>query len=203
MISTYRKNGWGVLLKDILEISRLRLFGKRSVLEQGRVFDMDVEKVTKETIANGGVLALMYFDVHAATKEMVQELGTGFINTLIARQGVVYALGEINEPVGGEKNMNWTTSVTVKILTVDFTTLAAICMTNSPFSTEILRPDEIRLPLSEVHNLLGNMSATTAEYKRYILTKVANPEELAQMKENLKRRADMGKEILNKKDNKG
>jgi hypothetical protein len=200
MISTYRKNVWGVLIKDILEISRLRLFGKRSGPERSRVFDMDVEKVTKEAIANGGVLAMLYFDVHAATKELVQELGTGFVNSLIGKEGVVYALGEIEEPVGGKKEKNWSSSVSVKILTSNFTTLAAICLTNSPFSVEILRPDEIKLQLSEAHSLLGTMSATTAEYKRYILTKVADPEDIIQMQQNLKKRADMGREILSKKD---
>jgi hypothetical protein len=160
---------------------------------------MDVEKVTKETIANGGVLAILYFDVHAATKELVQELGTGFVSTLIEKPGVVYALGEIDEPVGGEKDKNWSSSVSVKILTDNFTSLAAICMSNSPFSVEILRPDEIKLPLSQAHDLLGTISAATAEYKRYILTKVAKPEELAQMQENMKKRADMGRRILEKK----
>jgi hypothetical protein len=161
---------------------------------------MDVDKVTKEAIANGGVLAMLYFDVHAATKELVQELGTGFVNTLIEKEGVVYALGEIDEPVGGEKDKNWSSSVSVKILTVKFSVLASICLANSPFSVEILKPDEIRLPLNEVHELLGTMSAATAEYKRYILTKIAKPDELAQMQENMKKRADMGKRILSKKD---
>ncbi len=160
---------------------------------------MDVEKVTKDAIANGGVLAMLYFDVHAATKELVQELGTGFVNSLIEKPGVIFALGEIDEPVGGEKDKNWSSSVSVKILTKDFPTLAGICMSNSPFSVEILRPDEIRLPLNQAHELLGTVAAATAEYKRYILTKVAKPEELAQMQESLKRRAEMGKKILDKK----
>jgi hypothetical protein len=160
---------------------------------------MDVEKVTKDTIANGGVLAMLYFDVHAATKELVQELGTGFVGSLIEKPGVVYAMGEIDEPIGGEKDKNWSSSVAVKILTVNFPALTAICMAHSPFSVEILRPDEIRLPLNQAHDLLGTVSAASAEYKRFILSKVAKPDELAQMQENLKRRADMGKKILEKK----
>jgi len=158
----------------------------------------DIEKTTKDVIASGGVLAMLYFDIHATTKEVVQELGTGFVNTLIQKPGVVYALGEIDEPVGGEKGKNWSSSVSVKMLTVDFASLVAICMAHSPFNIEILRPDEIKLPLSEAHDLLGTVSATAAEYKKYILTKVAKPEELAQMQENLKRRAEMGKKILGK-----
>ena len=158
----------------------------------------EVEKVTKDTVANGGVLAMLYFDIHAKTKEVVQELGTGFINSVIQKPGVVFALGEIDEPIGGEEGKTWSASIQLKVLTRDFSSLAAICMANSPYSVEILRPDEIRLTLDQAHNLLGTMSATTAEYKRYILTKLSKPDELARLQENLRVRAEMGKKILNK-----
>lgn len=156
----------------------------------------DIEKLTKDSIASGGVLAMLYFDVHATTKELVQELGTGFVNSLIKKQGVIFALGEIDEPKDGGEGKNWSSTIEVKMLARDFATLASICMSNSPYSVEILRPDEIRLPLSQAHSLLGVISATTAEYKKYILTKLSKPEELLQLQENLRRRAEMGKKIL-------
>lgn len=156
----------------------------------------DVEKTVRETVKDGGVLAMLYFDIHAKTKELVQELGTGFVNSLIKKQGVVFALGEIDEPVGGERGKNWSSSISVKILTKDFKTLAAICMAHSPFTVEILRPNEIKLPLNQAHDVLGIMAATTAEYKRYILMKMAKPDELVRIEDNLKKRAEMGKKIL-------
>lgn len=159
----------------------------------------DVEKTIKDTVKNGGVLAMLYFDIHAKTKELVQELGTGFINSLIQKPGVVFALGEIDEPIGGGEGKNFSSSISVKILTKDFKTLAAICMAHSPFTVEILKPDQIKLPLNEAHDLLGVMAATTAEYKRYILTKIAKPDERARIQDNLKKRADMGKKILGEK----
>ncbi|MDD5171520.1 MAG: hypothetical protein PHF60_00610 [Candidatus ainarchaeum sp.] len=158
----------------------------------------DVEKLTKDTIANGGVLAMLYFDIHAKTKELVQELGTGFINSVIQRPGVVFAVGEIDEPIGGEEGKNWSSSIALKVLTKDFANLAAICMAHSPYTVEILRPDEIKMPLAEAHTLLGTMSAITAEYKRYILTKLSKPDELARLQDNLKTRAEMGKKIMKK-----
>jgi hypothetical protein len=159
----------------------------------------DVEKLTKDTIARGGVLAMLYFDIHAKSKELVQELGTGFVNSLIQKPGVVFALGEIDEPLGGEEGKNWSSSIEVKILTKDFATLAAICMAHSPYTVEILRPDEIKLQLSEAHDLLGTMSAISAEYKKYILTKLSKPEEILALQENLRRRVEMGKKMLEKK----
>lgn len=158
----------------------------------------DAEKLTRDTITHGGVLAMLYFDIHAKTKELVQELGTGFINELVHKSGVVFALGEIDEPIGGSEKTNWSSSIAVKILTKDFAVLTSICMANSPYSVEILRPNEIKLTLAEAHSLLGTVSATTAEYKRYILTKISKPDELASLQENLKRRADMGKKIIEK-----
>lgn len=158
----------------------------------------EVEKVTKDTVANGGVLALLYFDIHAKTKELVQELGSGFINSVIQKQGVVFALGEIDEPIGGGEGKNWSSSIELKVLTKDFATLASICMANSPYTVEILRPDSIKLSLDQAHSLLGVMSATTAEYKKFILTKLSKPDELARLQENLKVRAEMGRKILNK-----
>ncbi len=160
----------------------------------------ETEKLTRDTIAGGGVLAMLYFDIHASTKELVQELGTGFANSLISKPGVVFAYSEIDEPVGGGEGKNWSSSISVKLLTKDFSSLAAICMAHSPFSVEILRPDEIKLSLSDAHALLGTLSATTAEYKKYILTQLSKPHEIAALQENLKRRAEMGRKLLKKGD---
>ncbi len=160
---------------------------------------MDVKKVTEKTIKEGGVQTMLYFDLHAASKEAAQQLGAGFVNHLIKTPGVVYAMGEIDEPIGGEEGKNYSTSIAVKVLTKDFLTLANICMTHSPFNVEILKPDEIRLQLNEVHELLGTMAATTAEYKKYIITKVAKPEEIEEFQKQLKIRAELGKKILEKK----
>ncbi len=160
---------------------------------------MDVKKVTEKTIKEGGVQAMLYFDLHAASKEAAQQLGTGFVNHLIKTPGVIYALAEIDEPIGGEEGKNYSTSIAVKILTKDFLTLASLCLTHSPFNVEILKPDGIRLPLNEVHELLGIMAAATAEYKKYIISKIAKPEELEEMQRQLKIRAELGKKILEKK----
>ncbi|MFH1394447.1 MAG: hypothetical protein ABII71_03750 [Candidatus Micrarchaeota archaeon] len=161
---------------------------------------VDAEKLTKDTINNGGVLALLYFDIHAKDKEAVQTLGAGFVKHLLENPGVAFALGEIDEPVEAEEGQNCSSSIEVKLLTKDFLTLANICMENSPFTVEILRPDTIELPLDKAHHLLGNIAATTAEYKRMILTKVASPAEMAEFQKQMKARAEMGKRILQKKE---
>jgi len=159
----------------------------------------EAEKLTKDTVSNGGVLALLYFDIHAANKEAVQELGTGFINSVIQRPDVVFAYGEIEEPFDAGEKKNWTSSIELKVLTKSFFGLANICMDHCPYNVEILQPNEIKLPLAQAHELLWTMSTITAEYKRYILMKLAKPEELASIQETMRYRAEKGREIMGKK----
>ena len=158
----------------------------------------EVEKVTRETVQKGGVLARLYFDIHARTKDATQQISAAFINELIHKEGVVYALGEIDEPIEGGENKNWSTTVEVKLLGRNFATLAGICLGHSPYSVEILRPNEIKLQIGEAHELLSAMSVITADYKKHILLKLAKPEEIAEIQENLRKRAEMGKNLLEK-----
>ena len=68
-------------------------------------------------------------------------------------------------------------------------------MAHSPFAVEILSPDEVKLDVTEVSELLITVGNTTAEYKKYILTKVASNEEKAQFLQDMKVREEMGKKI--------
>lgn len=161
---------------------------------------MDVKKITEKTVREGGVLATLYFDIHAATKDAVQKLGAGFLEHLIKTPGVVYAVGEINEPLVNEEGKNVSSSIEVKLLTRNFLTLANICLEYSPFTVEIHQPSEVHIPLNQAIELLGQLSATTAEYKRNFIMRLAKPEELAELQRQLELRAEMGKRLLEKKE---
>jgi hypothetical protein len=157
----------------------------------------EVEKVTKETVRNGGVLAMLYFDIHTKTRELAQEIGAGFVKQLLQQQGVVYAVGEIEEPL--ESEGMFSTMVQVKLLARKFSHLASLCMTFSPFTVEILQPDEIRLQLNEAHELLGTIGTATAEYKKFIVERMRTPADVENYKKMLQMRAEMGKRILGRK----
>lgn len=162
----------------------------------------DVKKLTEKTVKEGGVLATLYFDVHAVTKEDVQKLSAGFLQHLIQIPGVVYAVGEIEEPILSEDGKNFSSYIEVKILTRNFLTLANICLTYSPFTIEIHQPEEIKMPLHQANELLGQLSVTTADYKKAFLTRLANPEELTEFQRQLALRAEMGKKLIEKKEKK-
>ena len=57
--------------------------------------------------------------------------------------------------------------------------------------------EAIREALKSRDMLIGTVTRSIEDIK-YILTKLATPEEIGRLQENLKRRAEMGKDILKK-----
>lgn len=162
----------------------------------------DVKKLTEKTLKDGGVLATLYFDIHAQTKEDVQKLGTGFVQHLIQLPNVVYAVGEIEEPLPSEDGKNFSSYIEVKLLAKNFFTLANICLVYSPFSVDVQKPEEIKLSLHSANELLMHLSLASAEYKKTFLTRLATQEELAEFQRQMAARAEMGKKLLEKKEEK-
>jgi hypothetical protein len=155
------------------------------------------KKLIDKTIKDGGVYAALYFDVYTRTKEKAQEMGAGFIQQLLKEPGVIYAIGEIDEPIQAEDLFS--TTVNVKILTVSLPHLTNVVAIHSPFSAEVLKPDEITLPLNQVHELLTNVAQVTSDYKKYILEKLTSKEDLEKYKKILEKKAEAGKKILEEK----
>ncbi len=155
-----------------------------------------IEKLTQDTIKKGGVLAKLFFAIDGNSKETIQNLSAGFIQTLLKEPGVISVLGEIDEPVAtGDV---FSSSIEAKVLVSDFQSLARICATYSPISLEIQKPDSIHLKLNEVHDLLLFISTTTFDYKRHILTKISSKDELEVYKKTLENRLKLGEKILSR-----
>ncbi|MCK4319040.1 hypothetical protein KAW38_00530 [Candidatus Micrarchaeota archaeon] len=158
---------------------------------------VDIKKLTEKTINDGGILALLYFDVHGNNKDAMVQMATAFIGKIVKEKGVVYALGEIDEPMENDGMLS--TSIELKVLTVDFLTLTKLCADYSPFSLEILKPNDIHLPIDMIHELLLSISTTTLNYKKYILDKVASEEEKQNYALQIKNKVELGKKLLEKK----
>jgi len=157
----------------------------------------EVDKVNKKTIKQGGVLALLYFDIHGSNKDSIKQLAVGFVQRLIKETGVVYARGEIDKPIF--ENDVYSTSVEVTVLTKSFENLVRLCANYSPFSVEVLEPNSIKLPISQMHDVLMGISAATYDYKKYIIEKTSNSKDLRRYKLNLENKMKVGKKLLNKK----
>ncbi|MCX6769044.1 MAG: hypothetical protein NTY83_04375, partial [Candidatus Micrarchaeota archaeon] len=70
----------------------------------------------------------------------------------------------------------------------------------SPFSIEILQPGEFVISVSEMHEILMFLGATTHDYKKYILEKVASPEEKERYKKSLEQRLKIGEKLMGRKE---
>jgi hypothetical protein len=156
------------------------------------------KKLIDKTIAEGGVYAVLYFDIHTKSKEKAQEIGAGFVETLLKEPGAVYAIGEIDEPIQNEDLFS--TTVEVRFLAKSFPHLTNVVAIHSPFSIEILAPDEVNLSLDQAHVVLTNISTTTSDYKKYILEKVTSPDEMEKYQKILEQKAELGKRLLEKKE---
>lgn len=160
--------------------------------------ERDIEKLIEKTVKDGGVLALLYFDLHGNQKEALQNLGVGFVQKLLQEPGVLYAQGEIDEPM--ESGGLFSTSIEVKVLTANIPTLARLCGSYSPFSIEILKPGEFVLSVADLHEILMFFGATTHDYRKYITERVATPEERERYKRTIEQRIKMGEKLIGKKE---
>lgn len=154
---------------------------------------VDAEKVTTQAIEKGGILCVLYFDLHGADSSKLTNLGAAFINQLLKEPGVIYAIGEVAVPQ--DYNGVMSTSVHVKVLCKSFVSLADLCSKYSPFSIDILRPENIKFGLDQAHSLLMNIATTTFEYKKYIIEKVSSPQELEKYKISVQNKILMGKKL--------
>ncbi|MDD2655879.1 MAG: hypothetical protein PHQ80_04400 [Candidatus ainarchaeum sp.] len=158
--------------------------------------EKDIGKLIDSTVKDGGVLALLYFDLHGKEKGALQKLGVSFVQKVLREPGMKYARGEIDEPV--ERDGMFSTSMEMKVLTQDLISLARICATYSPFSIEILKPGEFLLDISQLHELLMFLGATTHDYKKYIMEKVATAEDRENYRRTLEQRVKLGEKLMKK-----
>ena len=159
--------------------------------------EKSVDQITDEAIHEGGFLTIIYFDLHASTKDAVQNIMVGFISKLVKEPGVIYAVGEIDKPV--EKDGLFSTWAQVKLLARDFTTLVKVATQYSPIGIEILRPGEVRLSLGEAQGALLDISQTSLNFNRIIMERMLSKEEKEEYQKKMQQRAELGRMLLEKK----
>jgi hypothetical protein len=157
----------------------------------------EVDNVTRKAVEEGGLLALLYFDIHGSDKDTLIQLATGFVQKILKEKGVVFAKAEIDEPL--ESEGLFSTSLELKVLSKDVESMARLCANFCPFSLEILEPQEFRMPIAHMQDLLMFVASNSHDYKKYILEKVSPPEQQEAYKRNLRNRAEIGKRILERK----
>jgi hypothetical protein len=160
----------------------------------------DVERVTDEKIAKGGVLVKIYFDMQHKEKDKLQPLLADLINErLMKEQGVVYCFGSIEEPL--EREGIFITSAIVTVLFDKFQPLVGIAFKYSPAGVEILKPtNSMTFKTFDLQAMLMDLSQISLDYSKYILEKVLKPEDVEALKGQLNNRFETGKKLLDKKE---
>jgi hypothetical protein len=162
----------------------------------------DVDRVTDEKIAKGGVLVKLYFDMQDKDKEKLQPLLVDLINErLMKERGVVYCFGSVEDPI--ERDGIWITSAMVTMLFESFLPLVGIAFHYSPAGIEILKPtNEMSFRTYELQSMLMDLSQISMDYSKYILEKVLKPEDIKNIKTQIDNRTETGRKLLEKKDEK-
>ena len=159
--------------------------------------EKSVDEITDDAIREGGYLAMVYFDLHGTTSEAVKNIMVGFIGKLTREPGVIYAVGEIDQPI--EKEGMFSTWAEVKLLAEDFPALVRISAQYSPIGVEILRPEEVRMNLGEAQSTLLDISQTSQNFTRLIMEKMLTDGEKKDYATKMSQRMELGKKLFEKK----
>jgi hypothetical protein len=160
----------------------------------------DVDRVTEEKIAKGGVLVKLYFDMQHKERDKLQPLLVDLINERLMKEpGVVYCYGSVEEPL--EKDGIFITSAMVTMLFDKFQPLVGLSFKYSPAGIEILKPtNSMTFKTFELQAMLMDLSQISLDYSKYILEKALKPEDIENLRKQLDNRIDIGKRLLEKKD---
>ena len=156
-----------------------------------------VEQVTEQVIREGGVLSLLYFDVHGTSREGIKDTLVDFIKKLTTEKGVVYVVGQVKDSI--EDEAGFATSAEVKLLTKDYPSLLDVAMRYGPIGAEILKPHEIKMTLGEAQNAILAASQTSHEFSTYVVEKLMKEEEKVALNEKLRKREELGKQLMEAK----
>ncbi|MCL5430151.1 MAG: hypothetical protein M1504_01580 [Candidatus Marsarchaeota archaeon] len=162
----------------------------------------DVERVTEEKIAKGGVLVKFYFDMQHKEKDKLQPLIVNLINeNLMKEPGVVYCYGSVEPPL--EKEGVFITSGIVTMLFDSFLPLMSIVFRYAPAGIEVLKPEKgMHFNANQLQSMLMDLSELSIGYSTMIFEKVLKKEDVEAIKKQLDQRAELGRKFLNKDDKK-
>lgn len=159
----------------------------------------ELDRVTDESLAKGGILVKMYFDMQSEERDKLQPILVELINErLLKEQGVIYAYGAVEEPL--QRGKYHITSATVHLMFNGLRSLFVTVFKYAPAGLEVIKPQkDLHISIWDLQSLLMDMSQLSSEYSRYILEKVMKPEDLEIMKQQMQNREELGKKLLQQK----
>ncbi len=155
-----------------------------------------VDEVTEETVAKGGVLVKLYFDMQSKDKDQLQPLMVDLINKhLLKENGVVYCYGSVEEPL--ENQGIFVTSAIVTMLVKSFFSLVSITFNYAPAGVEILEPvKDMKFNVNDLQSMLIDLSQLSLGYSKFMLERVLKPEDLKNIEKQIENRVELGKKLM-------
>ena len=155
-------------------------------------------EITEKVLQKGGLLSKLYFDMQSEKQEDLQPLMTDLVNNrLLKAPGVVYGFGSIEDPMKLEDI--YSTSAIVTVLVTDLGALIDVVFNLSPIGIEILKPQgDFIIKSRDLNTLMIRLSEISADYNKYILTRVMSGEDLEKVRKSMKSREAQGKKLLEK-----
>ncbi len=160
----------------------------------------EMDKMTDEGVAKGGILVKFYFDMQSEEKDKLQPLLVDLINERLMKEpGILYCYGAIEEPIKRDKY--FITSAAVHCLFASIRNLMLIAFKYAPIGVEIIKPQkDVHMNVWDLQAAILDISQFSSQYSRYILEKVLQPEDLALITRDLENRKEMGKRLMEKKE---
>lgn len=149
-------------------------------------------KLREEVIKNGGIFAKLYFQLFGKTEEGLINLAKGFSGVLVKAKGVKLGATEIAKPERLEDGY-YSTYLESYLLLESPQDLFELVADTTPFSIEIIEPEEITLRSGKLEEILYVLSSYTFELKKRIFE--ANPKEATLMKKMALERVRLGEKI--------
>lgn len=161
----------------------------------------ELQEVTEKTLRSGGMLAKLYFDMASEKQDELQPLMTQLINErLLKTPGVVYGFGSIDDPIKLEKENVYSTNAIVTVLFKDLGALVNVVFNFAPIGIEIMQPEgNYTIKINDLNAIMVSLSQISAEYSKYILTRVMTPEDMEKIQKDMKSREEQGKRLMDKK----
>ena len=159
-----------------------------------------LEKIAEKTVAEGGLIVVLYFDMHDKQKDNLKGLVVDFVKQITAEPGVVYAHGEVHEPM--EIDGMYSTSAEVYMVARKLGDVLRIATKYGPIGAEMLRPAHLKLSAVEVQDIILDTAQNSMNFSQYVVSKVMKEEERKDFEKQLERRAEVGRKLLEKKNQK-
>jgi hypothetical protein len=153
-----------------------------------------IEVLTQTTIEKGGILAMLYFDMHGRDKDKLEQLLVDLANRLNGEKGVIYSVGEIDRAI--EMGDQFSAAAKITILTTNFSVLSRVCDSYGPMGIEILKPNEIHLSIPDAQQVLFDHVKMMSDLLREMIEKNMTPEERKKLGRLMEARAELGKDLI-------